>query len=180
MKKAVVFIHIPKTAGTTLARVFKENYVFWPKGRVYMADPVGKEQKLAAMFGDFQKSRQELDGITTRLVKIGEEIGDQQANKIWSTVERILFGAVLCRTTSEILKIAAYVEVDSLSNYFAVLNTHLVQGKGQLTMQYNGLKGYSACVQDKTALWELDKAQQVMRSSLESYDKALSLLPSAK
>jgi len=138
------------------------------------------KQKLAAMSGDFQKSRQELDEITTRLVKIGDEIGDQKANKIWSTVERILYGAVLCRTTSEILKVAAYVEAKSLSDFFGVLKIHLVQGKGQLDMQYNGLKGYSAFVQDKTALWELDKAQKVMSSTLESYDKAIALLPSAK
>jgi competence protein ComGC len=135
-------------------------------------------QKLASMFGDFQKSRQKLDEATANLVKIGEEMSDEKANKIWSTIERILYGAVLCRTTSDLLKVAAYVEVDSLPNFFGVLKPHLLQGKGQLDMQYNGLKGYSAFVQDKTALWELDKAKEVMEATLGFYDKANVLLPS--
>jgi len=137
-------------------------------------------RKLAAMSGDFQASKRKMDEITTSLVKIGEEIGDARANKIWSTVERILFGAVLCQTTGDMLKVAAYIEARSLSDYFGVLKTHLLQGKGQLDLQYNGLKGYSTFIEDKTALWELDKAKEVMRSSLASYDKAISLLPSEK
>jgi hypothetical protein len=56
MKKTLIFVHIPKTAGTSLARIFKENYIFWPKGRVYMANPATKEQALAAMDQDSRRS----------------------------------------------------------------------------------------------------------------------------
>jgi hypothetical protein len=137
-------------------------------------------QTLAAMSGDFQKSKQKLDEATTSLVKIGEEIGGEKANRIWSIVERILFGAILCQTTSEMLKVAAYVDTKSLSDFFGDLKPHLLQGRVQLEMQYNGLKGYSAFVKSKTALWEIDKAKEAMEKSLESYKKALALLQSPK
>jgi hypothetical protein len=86
-------------------------------------------QKLAAMSGDFLENKQKLDEATTSLVKIGEEIGSEKANRIWSIVERILFGAMLCQTTSEILKVAAHVEAKRISEFFGDLKPHLLQGK---------------------------------------------------
>jgi hypothetical protein len=38
MKKAVIFVHIPKTAGTSFARILRENYFLWDKRRVYWQD----------------------------------------------------------------------------------------------------------------------------------------------
>jgi hypothetical protein len=38
MKKTVIFVHIPKTAGTTFARILRENYFLWDKRRVYWQD----------------------------------------------------------------------------------------------------------------------------------------------
>jgi hypothetical protein len=134
-------------------------------------------EKLAAMAGDFRQSKERLDAVTANLVKIGEEIGTQDANKIWSTVERILYAGLLCRTTSEMLQVATEVNEKGLTDYFEILKPHLLQGKGQLNMQNSGLQGYIKFVEDKTALWELDKAKEVMQSSLKLYDQALEALP---
>ena len=136
--------------------------------------------KLTAMSDDFQKSKQKLDEATTNLVKIGEEIGGEKANRIWSIVERILFGGMLCQTTSEMLKVAAHVDEKKISDFFEDLRPHLLQGRVHLEMQYNGLKGYSAFVKSKTALWEIDMAKEAMETSLESYKKALALLQPPK
>jgi hypothetical protein len=46
MKPTIIFIHIPKTAGSTLARVFKSNYVWWPRRKVFVADSTLKEGPL--------------------------------------------------------------------------------------------------------------------------------------
>ena len=87
---------------------------------------------------------------------------------------------MLCQTTSEMLKVAGYVDSKKISDFFTDLKPHLLQGRVQLEMQYNGLKGYSAFVKSKTALWEIDKDKEAMEKSLESYKKALALLPSPK
>ena len=38
MKKTLIFVHIPKTAGTTFARILRLNYFLWRKDRVYWKD----------------------------------------------------------------------------------------------------------------------------------------------
>lgn len=56
LKKTVIFLHIPKTAGSSLARILKSNYVFWPRDRVFVADPNSKDAPLKSL-SDEQKEK---------------------------------------------------------------------------------------------------------------------------
>ena len=44
--QTIIFLHIPKTAGSSLARILKSNYVFWKRNRVFVADATRKDADL--------------------------------------------------------------------------------------------------------------------------------------
>jgi hypothetical protein len=46
MKRAELFIHIPKTEWSSLARIFNANYMRWPRSRIFLVDFAIKEEPL--------------------------------------------------------------------------------------------------------------------------------------